>query len=56
MITKEEGLELYVDMVLGKAVYDVCTQMCHGGNMFGFLLLYSDERRRGCVNLVYLVF
>ena len=42
MITKEEGLELYVDMVLGRAVYDVCTQ-CVRGNMFGFLLLYNDE-------------
>ncbi|XP_065618410.1 zinc finger CCCH domain-containing protein 1, partial [Quercus suber] len=43
---KEEGLELYVDMVLGRAVYDVCTQMCHRGNMFGFLLLYNDEEAK----------
>ncbi|BBG97711.1 pyruvate dehydrogenase E1 alpha [Prunus dulcis] len=35
LITKEEGLELYEDMVLGRSFEDMCAQMYYRGKMFG---------------------
>ncbi|KAJ1390804.1 thiamine diphosphate-binding fold [Sesbania bispinosa] len=43
LITKEEGLELYEDMVLGRAFEDMCAQMYYRGKMFGFVHLYNGQ-------------
>jgi len=40
-ITKEEGLRLYEDMVLG-ALEDKCAEM-YQGQMFGFVHLYNGQ-------------
>eukprot|EP00262_Sarcandra_glabra_P007867 TRINITY_DN20950_c0_g1_i1.p1 TRINITY_DN20950_c0_g1~~TRINITY_DN20950_c0_g1_i1.p1 ORF type:complete len:467 (+),score=72.63 TRINITY_DN20950_c0_g1_i1:95-1402(+) len=43
MITREEGLELYEDMVLGRSFEDMCAQMYYRGKMFGFVHLYNGQ-------------
>eukprot|EP00245_Coleochaete_scutata_P010281 TRINITY_DN357_c0_g1_i1.p1 TRINITY_DN357_c0_g1~~TRINITY_DN357_c0_g1_i1.p1 ORF type:complete len:435 (-),score=101.08 TRINITY_DN357_c0_g1_i1:418-1722(-) len=43
LVTKEEGLVLYEDMVLGRAFEDMCAQMYYRGKMFGFVHLYNGQ-------------
>ncbi|KAK4402422.1 Pyruvate dehydrogenase E1 component subunit alpha-3, chloroplastic [Sesamum angolense] len=43
LITKEEGLVLYEDMVLGRFFEDMCAQMYYRGKMFGFVHLYNGQ-------------
>ncbi|XP_031259145.1 pyruvate dehydrogenase E1 component subunit alpha-3, chloroplastic-like [Pistacia vera] len=43
LITKEEGLELCEDMVLGRTFEDMCAQMYYRGKMFGFVHLYNGQ-------------
>ncbi|EXC13670.1 Pyruvate dehydrogenase E1 component subunit alpha [Morus notabilis] len=43
LITKEEGLEVYEDMYLGRAFEDMCAQMYYRGKMFGFVHLYNGQ-------------
>ncbi|KAL8138325.1 hypothetical protein V2J09_004326 [Rumex salicifolius] len=43
LVTKQEGLELYEDMVLGRAFEDMCAQMYYKGKMFGFVHLYNGQ-------------
>lgn len=43
LITKEEGLELYEDMVLSRVFEDMCAQMYYRGKMFGFVHLYNGQ-------------
>ncbi|XP_057718934.1 pyruvate dehydrogenase E1 component subunit alpha-3, chloroplastic-like [Arachis stenosperma] len=43
LITKEEGLELYEDMILGRFFEDMCAQMYYRGKMFGFVHLYNGQ-------------
>ncbi|KAH1196206.1 Pyruvate dehydrogenase E1 component subunit alpha-3, chloroplastic [Glycine max] len=43
LITKEEGLQLYEDMVLGRSFEDMCAQMYYRGKMFGFVHLYNGQ-------------
>ena len=42
-ITKEEGLKLYEDMVLGRLFEDKCAEMYYRGKMFGFVHLYNGQ-------------
>jgi pyruvate dehydrogenase E1 component alpha subunit len=42
-ITKEEGLSLYQDMVLGRFFEDKCAEMYYRGKMFGFVHLYNGQ-------------
>lgn len=42
-ITKEEGLLLYEDMVLGRLFEDKCAEMYYRGRMFGFVHLYNGQ-------------
>lgn len=42
-ITKEEGLQLYEDMVLGRLFEDKCAEMYYRGKMFGFVHLYNGQ-------------
>ncbi|QIR36549.1 pyruvate dehydrogenase (acetyl-transferring) E1 component subunit alpha [Tolypothrix sp. PCC 7910] len=42
-ITKEEGLRLYEDMVLGRFFEDKCAEMYYRGKMFGFVHLYNGQ-------------
>lgn len=42
-ITREEGLHLYEDMVLGRAFEDKCAEMYYRGRMFGFVHLYNGQ-------------
>jgi len=42
-ITKEEGLMLYRDMVLGRIFEDKCAEMYYRGKMFGFVHLYNGQ-------------
>jgi pyruvate dehydrogenase E1 component alpha subunit len=42
-ITKEEGLMLYEDMVLGRFFEDKCAEMYYRGKMFGFVHLYNGQ-------------
>lgn len=42
-ITREEGLLLYEDMVLGRAFEDKCAEMYYRGKMFGFVHLYNGQ-------------
>ncbi|MCO5550571.1 hypothetical protein L7F22_004058 [Adiantum nelumboides] len=42
-ISKEEGLVLYEDMVLGRSFEDMCAQMYYRGKMFGFVHLYNGQ-------------
>jgi pyruvate dehydrogenase E1 component alpha subunit len=43
VITKEEGLVLYEDMVLGRLFEDKCAEMYYRGKMFGFVHLYNGQ-------------
>ena len=42
-ITREEGLTLYEDMVLGRTFEDKCAEMYYRGKMFGFVHLYNGQ-------------
>ena len=42
-VTKEEGLLLYEDMILGRFFEDTCAQMYQRGKMFGFVHLYNGQ-------------
>jgi pyruvate dehydrogenase E1 component alpha subunit len=42
-ITKQEGLMLYKDMVLGRMFEDKCAEMYYRGKMFGFVHLYNGQ-------------
>jgi pyruvate dehydrogenase E1 component alpha subunit len=42
-ITKEEGLTIYEDMVLGRFFEDKCAEMYYRGKMFGFVHLYNGQ-------------
>ncbi|MBD0343275.1 MAG: pyruvate dehydrogenase (acetyl-transferring) E1 component subunit alpha [Coleofasciculus sp. Co-bin14] len=42
-ITKEDGLMLYEDMVLGRMFEDKCAEMYYRGKMFGFVHLYNGQ-------------
>jgi pyruvate dehydrogenase E1 component alpha subunit len=42
-VTKEEGLWLYEDMVLGRFFEDKCAEMYYRGKMFGFVHLYNGQ-------------
>lgn len=42
-ITREEGLVLYEDMVLGRMFEDKCAEMYYRGKMFGFVHLYNGQ-------------
>ncbi|MEB3342918.1 pyruvate dehydrogenase (acetyl-transferring) E1 component subunit alpha [Okeania sp.] len=42
-ISKEEGLTLYEDMVLGRLFEDKCAEMYYRGKMFGFVHLYNGQ-------------
>lgn len=42
-ITREEGLVLYEDMVLGRFFEDKCAEMYYRGKMFGFVHLYNGQ-------------
>ncbi|ARV60348.1 pyruvate dehydrogenase (acetyl-transferring) E1 component subunit alpha [Nostocales cyanobacterium HT-58-2] len=42
-ITKEEGLQLYEDMMLGRLFEDKCAEMYYRGKMFGFVHLYNGQ-------------
>jgi pyruvate dehydrogenase E1 component alpha subunit len=42
-ITREEGLMLYEDMVLGRLFEDKCAEMYYRGRMFGFVHLYNGQ-------------
>ena len=42
-ITREEGLRLYEDMVLGRFFEDKCAEMYYRGKMFGFVHLYNGQ-------------
>ncbi|KAK7397475.1 hypothetical protein VNO78_18649 [Psophocarpus tetragonolobus] len=43
LITKEEGLQVYEDMILGRFFEDMCAQMYYRGKMFGFVHLYNGQ-------------
>jgi pyruvate dehydrogenase E1 component alpha subunit len=42
-ISKEEGLILYEDMMLGRLFEDKCAEMYYRGKMFGFVHLYNGQ-------------
>lgn len=42
-VTREEGLRLYEDMVLGRTFEDKCAEMYYRGKMFGFVHLYNGQ-------------
>ncbi|MEM1425771.1 MAG: pyruvate dehydrogenase (acetyl-transferring) E1 component subunit alpha, partial [Cyanobacteria bacterium P01_H01_bin.130] len=42
-ISREEGLMLYEDMVLGRTFEDKCAEMYYRGKMFGFVHLYNGQ-------------
>lgn len=42
-ITKQEGLGIYEDMVLGRLFEDKCAEMYYRGKMFGFVHLYNGQ-------------
>lgn len=42
-ITRDEGLMLYEDMVLGRYFEDKCAEMYYRGKMFGFVHLYNGQ-------------
>ena len=42
-ITREEGLLLYRDMMLGRRFEDKCAEMYYRGKMFGFVHLYNGQ-------------
>jgi pyruvate dehydrogenase E1 component alpha subunit len=42
-VTREEGLRVYEDMVLGRMFEDKCAEMYYRGKMFGFVHLYNGQ-------------
>jgi pyruvate dehydrogenase E1 component alpha subunit len=42
-VTREEALELYEDLILGRSFEDMCAQMYYRGKMFGFVHLYNGQ-------------
>lgn len=42
-ITRDEGLLIYEDMVLGRLFEDKCAEMYYRGKMFGFVHLYNGQ-------------
>ncbi|MBW4520694.1 MAG: pyruvate dehydrogenase (acetyl-transferring) E1 component subunit alpha [Scytolyngbya sp. HA4215-MV1] len=42
-MSREEGLRLYEDMVLGRMFEDKCAEMYYRGKMFGFVHLYNGQ-------------
>lgn len=42
-VSREEGLKLYEDMVLGRYFEDKCAEMYYRGKMFGFVHLYNGQ-------------
>jgi pyruvate dehydrogenase E1 component alpha subunit len=42
-VTREEGLTIYEDMVLGRFFEDKCAEMYYRGRMFGFVHLYNGQ-------------
>jgi len=42
-MTREEGLTVYEDMVLGRLFEDKCAEMYYRGRMFGFVHLYNGQ-------------
>ncbi|MCT7985893.1 pyruvate dehydrogenase (acetyl-transferring) E1 component subunit alpha [Laspinema sp. A4] len=42
-LSKEDGLMLYEDMVLGRFFEDKCAEMYYRGRMFGFVHLYNGQ-------------
>jgi pyruvate dehydrogenase E1 component alpha subunit len=42
-ISREDGLRLYEDMVLGRTFEDKCAEMYYRGKMFGFVHLYNGQ-------------
>ena len=42
-VSREEGLVLYRDMVLGRRFEDKCAEMYYRGKMFGFVHLYNGQ-------------
>jgi pyruvate dehydrogenase E1 component alpha subunit len=42
-VSREEGLMLYEDMVLGRYFEDKCAEMYYRGKMFGFVHLYNGQ-------------
>ncbi len=42
-VTREEGLKVYEDMVLGRTFEDKCAEMYYRGKMFGFVHLYNGQ-------------
>ncbi|MGF1460809.1 MAG: pyruvate dehydrogenase (acetyl-transferring) E1 component subunit alpha [Leptolyngbyaceae cyanobacterium] len=43
LLTPEEGLTVYEDMVLGRYFEDKCAEMYYRGRMFGFVHLYNGQ-------------
>ncbi|MDX2270519.1 MAG: pyruvate dehydrogenase (acetyl-transferring) E1 component subunit alpha [Cyanobacteriota bacterium] len=43
VITREQAITLYRDMVLGRTFEDKCAQMYYQGKMFGFVHLYNGQ-------------
>lgn len=43
ILSPEEGLMLYEDMVLGRLFEDKCAEMYYRGKMFGFVHLYNGQ-------------
>ena len=42
-VSRDEGLILYSDMVLGRSFEDKCAEMYYRGKMFGFVHLYNGQ-------------
>lgn len=42
-VSREQGLILYKDMVLGRTFEDKCAEMYYRGKMFGFVHLYNGQ-------------
>jgi pyruvate dehydrogenase E1 component alpha subunit len=42
-VSREEGLTLFKDMVLGRSFEDKCAEMYYRGRMFGFVHLYNGQ-------------
>jgi pyruvate dehydrogenase E1 component alpha subunit len=42
-VTREEGFNLYRDMMLGRLFEDKCAEMYYRGKMFGFVHLYNGQ-------------
>ncbi|MFM7447336.1 MAG: pyruvate dehydrogenase (acetyl-transferring) E1 component subunit alpha [Leptolyngbyaceae cyanobacterium] len=42
-VSRDEGLRLYEDMILGRFFEDKCAEMYYRGRMFGFVHLYNGQ-------------